>query len=357
MHFYSLCVQKLELLTSRSMRIDLSIPDELQSIFRWKPGQFIRFKFDIEGQSVEREYSICTAPYEGYLSFAVKKTPHAFVSKYIQENIKEGDQLLVSAPMGAFGIHSRPNEKRTIVAFASGSGIAPIMSICKDTLYHEPAVQLYLFYGNTNEEQTIFKDELINLNQEYPQNFFPHFFYSQQEVQDKLFNGRLDEHKVKLIINQILDWDEVDEALICGPKDMIVTLANAVYKHGIPKKNKHYELYEPLEKVFYDDKVKRSTVKEVKVTYTFKNTKQTMNWINNGSSLLRALLDSGVDAPYSCKGGICGACICTLKEGDVYVDENLVLTENDLKNGKILTCMAHPKSEKLIINLDQNTMK
>lgn len=353
MRFYSLRVQKVIPLTAGSVRLDLSIPEELKSIFRWKAGQFIRFQFEINGEIFEREYSICTAPYEGYLSFAVKKAKNAFVSEFVQNHVKEGDLVSISAPMGTFGIPSRPNEKRTLAAFASGSGIAPIVSIIKDTLYHEPNVQFYLFYGNTNENEAIFKDELTELQKQNPANFFPYFFYTRQEMQDKFFEGKLDAHKIKLIINQIMDWDELDEALICGPKDMIVTLANAIYEQGIPKKNIHYELYEPVEKVFFDDKVKRSTVKEVKVTYTFRKNTKTMNWINNGSSLLTALLDSGVEAPYSCKGGVCGACICAKTEGEVYLDENLVLTENDLNKGKILTCMAHPKTKTLTINLDE----
>lgn len=352
MRFYSLRVQKVIRLTSGSVRFDLLIPEHLKSIFHWKPGQFIRFQFEINGEIVEREYSICTAPYEGYLSFAIKRTKNARVSKFVQEHIKEGVYVLVSAPIGTFGIPSRPDEKRTLAAFASGSGISPILSIIKDTLYHESGVRFYLFYGNTNEKEVIFKNELTKLREKNPNNFFPYFFYSQQKMQDKLFEGKLDAHKIKLIINQIMNWDELDEALICGPKEMIVILANAIYEHGIPKKNIHYELYEPVEKVFHDDKIKRSTVKEVKVTFTFRQSTKTMNWINNGSSLLTALLDSGVDAPYSCKGGVCGACICSKKEGEVYVDENLILTDNDLKNGKILTCMSHPKTETLIINLD-----
>lgn len=352
MDFYSLTVKNVTQLTPKSIKIDLSVPDELKSVFIWMPGQFIRFQFEIDGQKVEREYSICTAPYERYISIAIKKTKTAFISDYVQNNIKTGDKVLVSAPMGTFGIPSRPNEKRTLVAFSVGSGITPIMSLIKNTLHTEKGVKFYLFYGNSNENEVMFKEELNYLQKKYPQNFSLYYFYSSQETEDKFFNGHLDEHKVELIINQIVDWDEVDEALICGPKEMILTLANAVYAHGIPKKNIHYELYEPVEKVFHDDQVQRSTVKEVKVTFTYEGKTQTINWINNGNSLLDALLDDGINAPYSCKGGVCGSCRCIRIEGDVFLGENLVLTEEDLKNKKILTCVAHPKTNTLVINMD-----
>ncbi|MGM5631499.1 2Fe-2S iron-sulfur cluster-binding protein [Apibacter raozihei] len=353
MKFYSLVVHNVKKLTSSTLQIDLLVPEHLKHVFIWKPGQFLRFQFTIDGEIIEREYSICTAPYENYISIAVKKTSHSLVSGYIQDNVRNGTFLNVSAPMGTFGIPSRPNEKRTIVAFSAGSGITPIMSIIKDTLYKEKGVNFYLFYGNSHEKEVIFKHELEELHQAYPENFFLHHFYSEQDIKDKLYKGILDEHKVELIINQIMDWDEVDEALICGPKEMIVTLANAIYGNGIPKKNIHYELYEPIEKVFYDEQIQRSTVKEVKVTYTYEGETRSMNWINNGSSLLDALLDSGIDAPFSCKGGVCGTCQCIKISGDVVLGENLILTEEDISEGKILTCVAQPKSEALVINMDE----
>ncbi|PQL95428.1 2Fe-2S iron-sulfur cluster-binding protein [Apibacter adventoris] len=352
MNFYSLTVKNVEQLTTKSIKVDLFIPTELISIFKWKPGQFIRFQFLIDGQKVEREYSICTATYEKYISVAIKKTKTAFISEYVQNNIKAGDKISVSPPMGTFGIPSRPNEKRTLVAFSAGSGITPLMSIVKDTLYNEKGVNFFLFYGNSNEKEVMFKEELEELQKKYSQNFFLHYFYSQQETEDKFFKGKLDGHKVDLIINQIVDWDEVDEALICGPKDMIINLANVIYSYGIPKKNIHYELYEPVEKVFHDDKIQRSTVKEVKVTFTYEGKTQTMNWINNGSSLLDALLVNGINAPYSCKGGVCGSCQCSRVQGEVILGENLVLTEEDIKNKKILTCVAQPKTNTLVIDMD-----
>ncbi|MDR1876203.1 MAG: 2Fe-2S iron-sulfur cluster binding domain-containing protein [Flavobacteriaceae bacterium] len=353
MKFYSLVVRSVKKITSKSIQVDLSIPEELKTIFIWNPGQFLRFKFEIDGQNVEREYSVCTAPFEGYISVAVKETANPFVSKYVQENVRAGDKLQVSAPMGTFGIPSRPNEKRTLVAFSAGSGITPVMSILKDTLQKEKGVNFYLFYGNAHEGEVMFKEELDRLKNKYPKNFFPYFFYSEQKTENKLFEGLLDEHKVELIINQIMDWDEVDEVLICGPKEMIVTLANAVYHHGIPKENIHYELYEPVEKVFHDDEIQRSKVKEVQLTFIHKGRTHTFIWMNNGSSLLDALLDNGIDAPYSCKGGVCGSCQCRKLEGDVHFGKNLVLTDEDIKNGKILTCAAYPKTDKLVITIDE----
>ncbi|MDR3273051.1 MAG: ferredoxin--NADP reductase, partial [Flavobacteriaceae bacterium] len=304
MEFYSLTVQNIQKLTAKSTKIDFSIPAELKNIFTWKAGQFLSFKFEIDNTPVVREYSVCTAPHEGFLSIAVKETARPFVSKYVQENVKIGDKLPVSAPLGNFGIPSRPNEKRTLAAFSAGSGITPVMSILKDTLHKEKDVNFYLFYGNADENDVMFKAELEEFRQKYPQNFHLYNFYSEQETDDNFFEGLLNEHKVELIINQIVDWDEVDEVLICGPKEMIVNLANAVYHNGIPKKHIHYELYEPIDQIFQNDEKEKSVVKEVEVTFTYEDENHTFTWKNNGSSLLEALLEKGFDVPYSCKGGV-----------------------------------------------------
>lgn len=353
MKFYPLTVKKVKPLTSISKSIDLQIPEELKAVFKWKPGQFVCLKFSINGEEVERDYSICNAPNNEYITLAIKKTKNPYISSYLNEHIKEGMHLQVSAPLGNFGIDSRPNEKRTLVAFSSGSGITPILSIIKDTLQKEKDVKFYLFYGNSEESDVMFKADLDLLRSKNPDNFFVHYFYSQQKVNDKFYEGQLDENKLKLIINQIVDWDEVDEVMICGPTSMIVTLANAVYKQGIPKINIHYELYEPVDKVFMDEEIVTSSIEEVEVTFTYEGETKSIQWLNNGTTLLDALLDMGIDAPYSCKGGVCGTCQCIKEGGDVILGENLVLTDEDIQNHKILTCVAYPKSNKLKINMDE----
>ena len=71
------------------------------------------------------------------------------------------------------------------------------------------------------------------------------------------------------------------------------------------------------------------------------------------AKLLDVLLDKGLDAPFSCREGHCGACAVLLKNGDVDMHVNDVLEQSDLDEGLILACQAHPKSDSVEVTYDE----
>lgn len=351
MNFYPLTIKDTRKILANTTEITLSIPENLRTVFEWKSGQFVRLQIEIEGDVFEREYSMVNLPSDNFITFAVKETSNGFASKWLNANSKKGDVLHISAPMGNFTFPYKPNEKRTLVAFVAGSGITPVLSMIRSVLQAEAGTSFYLFYVNKSQKEIIYNTELEELKIQYPKNLFIHHFFTHEKVSDKLFEGRINKQKVELIINQILDWDEVDKVLICGPNEMIYEIANAAYHHGIPKENILYEFYQPLNrKVYTDDAV--SGAEKVEVTVISEGKKHQFLWENNGSSLLENLLARNIKAPYSCKNGFCGTCECKIDQGEVNLGKNVVLTEEDLQHKKILTCVAYPKSERIELIID-----
>lgn len=351
MKFTETAIIEIEQLTKDAVKIVFQAPNN----FTFHAGQFITLSLDLAGENHRRDYSLCSSPLSHQMEIGVKKVTHGTVSKYLTQELKVGETLKVSEPHGRFGIPSKPNEKRTLVAFAAGSGITPILSILKFTLATEKDVTFHLFYSNQTMAQALFTKELQQLQTQYPDNLFIHWVLTQEKTENPLFHGRLDGNKLELLINQIIDWDEVDEVIICGPEEMTRSLANATHDFGIPKENIHFELFTPLkDEIFVSDQSKETTnVTAVEVEVELDGETHTMLWENNGKDLLDALLDEGLDAPYSCKGGVCSTCLCDILEGAVVHGENLVLTDDDLAQGKILPCSAFPKTKKIKIRFEE----
>ncbi len=349
-NWFQLEVVEEQFPTADSKWIRLEIPKEIQSHFQWKAGQYITLNIEVEGKNYHRDYSICNLSGGDYVEICVKKTPNGTISKYLVEENLLHSTLQVSAPKGKFTLALKPNEKRTLVAFAAGSGITPIYSILQDVLKNEINAEFFLFYGNKTPDSTIFLEQIQNLQVQYARQFKPYFIYSQRETDNPLFNGRIDEQKLDLLINQVLEWDEVDEILICGPNELSVNMRLACIERGIHASQIHIELFTPIQSTKPQQGDTSSAVVALHTTLQGKH--HEVAWKDFSESMLDTLLNNGVDVPYSCKGGVCGTCVCTL-EGKAEMGEQLVLLDSEIKEGKFLPCVSYEAEGTVKLNFDE----
>lgn len=361
--FYRLKIAKKRQLTKNVFALELDIPMDLKSNFIYRAGQYVTLKYNVNEEEIQNDYSFTSAPYENKLQLAIKVNSQQSSANYLFSHFKIGDEVSVSAPSGRFYLQPKPNEKRTILAFASGIGITPIISHIKDILHVEKLTRVYLFYGNKSYEDIVFRDELEDLQNNNPGRLEVFYFFSKEKVKDRLFQGRLDEKKISLIINQLLHldeddeestiWDSTDKVLICGPGAMIKSVANACFNHGIPKKNIHFELFESFNEDIYPTEKEFPLIENVNVKIKFNHVvKDDIILKNNERKLLQQLLDLGYKLPYSCKSGICGSCLCYLKSGEVDMTEDEYLTEKEKQQGKILPCVSIAMSKDVSLDFD-----
>ncbi|EJL68275.1 iron-sulfur cluster-binding domain-containing protein [Chryseobacterium populi] len=360
--FHWLKIAKKEELTKNTFSLEFEIPENLKENFKFDAGQFVSVKFQSHGIDVINDYSMTSAPYEKKIGLGIRVTSQEGATFQLFKNYNVGDELLVSEPSGRFTLVSKPSEFRTIIGFAAGIGITPILSHFKNILHNEPRTRLFLFFGNKNSEELIYRDLLDNLARTCGDRLQIFYFFSQEKTADQFFYGRLDEKKLHLIINQVLHlddtdeestiWDAVDEVLICGKGEMIKTLANACYHHGIPKKNIHFELFEEYNDDIYPIEKEFPLIEGVKVEFTMFGKDYHTEFPNNKEKILQQLLVQNFPVPYSCKSGICGSCECLLEEGEVELLENEYLTEKEEQQGKILACMSIAKTRKIKLNFD-----
>ena len=363
--FHWLKLAKKERLTKSTFSLEFEIPQLLQKNFKFEAGQYVTLKYLSNGIFFQNDYSMTSAPFEGKISLGIKINDDKSSTNDLLNNFEIGDSIEVSEPRGRFTLVSKPHEFRTIVGFAGGIGITPLISHFKNILNTEPRTRLFLFYGNKSREEIAFKNELDLLVEKHPNRLQIHYFYSQEKIGNGLFEGRLNDKKVALIINQLLllddtdeestIWDAVDEVLICGKGEMIKSVANACFHHGIPKKNIHFELFEEFNEDIYPQEKEFPLIENIEVDFKIFNENYSTHLVNNKTKLLQQLLIQKFPVPYSCKSGICGSCECTLEEGEVELLENEYLTEKEEKAGRILACMSVVLSKKIKVNFDLNS--
>lgn len=361
--FHRLKVKKKELITKNTFLLEFEIPSELKENYKFLAGQYVSVKYGHEGKEFTNDFSMTSAPYEEKISLGIKINSEESSAKSLFENYQIGDELLVGEPKGRFTLVSKPAEFRTILGFATGIGITPILSHFKNILHTEPRTRMLLFYGNKSNEHIVFKNELNELKEQYADRLEIYYFFSEEKIGNALFEGRLDEKRLELIINQLLMiddtdeevtlWDSVDEVLICGKGEMIKEIANASFNNGLPKKNIHFELFEEYNDDIFPVEVDFPLVENVEVEFTYNGETHKTVLKDNKDKLLQSLSMQKFNVPFSCKSGICGTCECKLVEGEVELLENEYLTEKEESKGNILACMSFALSDKIKINFDQ----
>jgi len=301
--FVLLTIKEVVQETPSAVSLVFNIPENLKPNFNFIPGQFITLKAKINGEEVRRAYSLSSSPGDQDIKVSVKKIANGSFSVYANESLKKGDQVEVLFPEGKFQLKTDRNNTKNYMAFAAGSGITPIMSMIKTVLIEEPNSKFVLVYGNKNSSETMFFKELLELQINYPERLFLEFVYSQQNNEETQF-GRINKDTVNFAVKDKFKNLDFSNFYLCGPESMIETVQEVLIDNAVDKNNIHYELFTSKTITPESNAGGSSTIsivlddEELTVTADRKLT------------LLDNILNKDIDAPYSCKGGVCCSCIC-----------------------------------------------
>lgn len=355
--FHTLTITEVTQETKDCCSIAFEVPAELEEAYQFVQGQYLTLKTDIDGEEVRRSYSICSSPKEEELRVAIKQVPNGKFSTFANEKLKKGDQLEVMTPTGKFYTELHPDHQKHYVGVAAGSGITPILSILKAVLEIEPKSRFTLLYGNKNTGSIIFKEQIEALKNKYMSRLIVHYFLSREMLDAPLMNGRIDKEKCGAIFTRLLDVQDIDECFSCGPEPMIFAVRDSLLEQGFDEKKIHFELFtSPLGKLGQERK--RVTKEEDKgkvteVTIKLDGKAFQFDLPFDSDNLLDAALKQGADLPFACKGGVCCTCRAKLLEGQVDMEVNYALEQEEVEAGFILTCQAFPTTEKVVVDFDQ----
>mgnify|MGYP003645667793 FL=1 len=342
--FYILSVKKITRETHNSVSITFNIPESLKERFTFIPGQYVIVQKELNGETVRRDYSICSSVTSGEIKIGVKAVENGTFSQFATTQLKEGDELEVSMPHGRFNLHVAEENAKNYVAFAAGSGITPVLSMVKSALAVEPTSKFVLVYGNKTIDDVMFKTAIDNVVATYGDRFFVHYVFSKTAYDDHLF-GRIDTSVVNLILKNKYAELQFSDYFLCGPEAMINLVKETIQSNGVANEKIHFELFSTSAPVEEIDHTNLSG--ETEITIVLDDEEETFTMKKKNTILDSALL-KGLDAPYSCQGGICSSCLAKITEGKAVMDKNTILSDEEI----ILTCQAHPTTAKITIDYD-----
>ncbi|MEU0028603.1 2Fe-2S iron-sulfur cluster-binding protein [Streptomyces sp. NPDC006335] len=349
--FHPLPVAAVDRLTDDSVALTLTVPPELREEFRHAAGQHLALRRTADGKEIRRTYSICSpAPdAEGprELRVGVRLVEGGAFSTYALKEIDVGDELEVMTPAGRFTLDPAPGLYAAIVG---GSGITPVLSIAATLLAREPEARFCLIRSDRTSASTMFLEEVADLKDRHPERFQLVTVLSREEQQAGLPSGRLDRQRLTGLLPALLPVDRVAGWFLCGPFGLVQGAEKALRELGVARTRIH-------EEIFHVD-AGAAPVQTVPApahsTVTARLDGRGGSWpVQDGESLLETVLRNRSDAPYACKGGVCGTCRAFLVSGEVRMERNFALEPEETQAGYVLACQSHPVTEKVELDFDR----
>ena len=382
--FHDLRVRRIEPDTAEASIVSFEVPPELREVFGFTQGQYLTLRTSIGGQDLRRSYSICAGVDDGELRVGVRKVQGGVFSRWINEQLKPGDTLSVMAPQGRFFVPIEPQSRRHHVGIAGGSGITPILSIMKTVLGREPGSRFTLIYGNRMLRSTMFKEELEDLKNKYMARLVLHHVFSEdandaddpqgaahrppegalsgvgaaRRPDTPLNVGLMNRGKIAEFLGRVLPAHSIDQAYICGPFQMNDEAEAALLAAGVSEDRIHIERFgvatpsgQPVGAVLHE--AQPGDAERSHIVILRDGMRREIEFRKDQPSILDAASAAGLEVPFSCTSGVCGTCRAKLVEGQVRMERNFALDKAEVADGFVLTCQAHPLTERVVLSFDE----
>ena len=300
--------------------------------FPYIAGQFLTFLFSPYGHELRRSYSFCTTPgIDPLPGITVKRVPNGEISRYLLDHLRVGDVLRSLPPSGRFFLEDGAD---TYFFLAAGSGIVPVFSLLKRALAHS-AARIILITQQHDPASSPFRRGLETLRADRRRFEWVDLL----TVRDgRLNNWGLEERLFGLVRREAFAGTRF---YICGPPAFMRMAQFTLRTLGIPEgsiKKEHFTVeHHPAPPPAFDEAPKKIVIRDGSQVYTFET-----KWPN---TILQAGLDHGIRLPYSCRAGRCSTCVARCIAGSIRMTNNEVLTDNDLREGLVLTCVGYAETD------------
>ncbi len=355
--FHDLEVTEISKTIRDAVVVTLKPANGADEAFNFTQGQYLTFRQAFDGEELRRSYSICSGRDEGILQVGIKRVDGGAFSTWANEELKVGDTIQAMPPMGGFYTELNAANEKQYLGFAGGSGITPVLSILKTTLSREPNSTFTLVYANKGVNSIMFREELEDLKNTFMSRFNVIHVLESDAQEIDLFTGLVTEEKcADLFRTGWIDIQNIDTAFICGPEPMMLGIARALRDHGLEDNQIKFELFASAQ----PGRVKRRITTEdasrsanlTKASITLDGATQTIE-MPKDTTILDAVLENAMDAPFACKAGVCSTCRCMVLEGEVEMETNHALEDYEVEKGYILSCQAFPRTDTVVVDFDQ----
>ncbi|MFD7917986.1 2Fe-2S iron-sulfur cluster-binding protein [Streptomyces sp. NPDC059740] len=322
---------------------------------------------------VRRTYSVCCPPSPGTtLRVGVRQVVGGEFSTYAVKELAVGDLLDVMAPTGRFVLPPQPGHFAAVVG---GSGITPVLSMATTLLAEEPSARFTLVRSDRSSDSAMFLEEVAELKDRYPDRFHLVHVLTREELQAGPVSGRLDEARLTTLLPALLTVSAVDGWYLCGPLGLVRSSTSALLGLGVPRHLVHQEIFH-AEETDTDPATGRATDTDttgapsrenrgapsstpapstpLDATLTGTLHGRSGTWSSGRSeTVLETVLRHRPDAPYACRGGVCGTCRALLVDGEVHMARDFALEPGEVSAGYVLTCQSRPVTAHVEVDFDR----
>ncbi|RYZ11056.1 MAG: phenylacetate-CoA oxygenase/reductase subunit PaaK [Comamonadaceae bacterium] len=356
--FHPLRVRAVQPDTAEAVIVTFEVPDDLRPVFGFTQGQYLTLRKDIDGEDLRRSYSICAGVDDGELRVGVRKVRGGVFSNWINDRLRPGDVISVMAPQGRFFVPLDATARHHHVGIAGGSGITPILSIMKTVLAREPLSRFSLLYGNRSLQSTMFKEELEDLKDRYLTRLALHHVFSEEQVDAPINMGVMDRAKIGAFLRTLVPAESIDHAFICGPFQMNDEAEAALLAADVAEDRIHIERFGVAQQAAgavgaIMHAPQPGDAAQARVVIVRDGLQREVVFRREQPSILDAASAAGLEVPYSCTSGVCGTCRAKVVEGQVRMERNFALDKKDVAAGYVLTCQAHPVTERVVLSFDE----
>jgi ring-1,2-phenylacetyl-CoA epoxidase subunit PaaE len=347
--FHTLAVAGVERLCDDAVAVTFAVPDDLRDEFAFRPGQYLTLRTLRDGVEERRSYSIC-APAGAPPRVGVRKVPGGLFSEWLVDRVAAGEEIEVAAPSGNFTPTIEPGSHHGLIA--AGSGITPVLSIAASVLAAHADTQVTLVYGNRRTDTVMFTEELADLKNAHGPRLQLVHVLSREPTAAEINSGRLDEPRLRRLLDSVVDAQDVDQWWLCGPLGLTIAARAVLLERGVEPGRVHRELFyvdEPPPELVRSEQAVDGETSEVTIVLDGRATTLTLP---RSESVLDAAQAVRADLPFACKGGVCGTCRARVTDGEVAMRRNFALEDDELAAGFVLTCQARPTTDAVTVDYD-----
>ncbi|MGN6084608.1 FAD-binding oxidoreductase [Trinickia sp.] len=321
--------------------------------FSFEPGQFITLELEIDGETINRCYTISSAPTRPHtISITVKRVPGGKVSNWLHDTLRAGDSVRVLGPAGEFTCARHAAGKYLFLS--AGSGITPLMSMSRS--HHELGEDrdIVFVHSARTPDDIIFARELdlIASNQ---QHFRTSFVCERQGSRTNWpgITGFLTLPLLRLIAPDFMER----EIFTCGPAPYMKAVRAMLDEAGFDRTHYHEESFSfdalPAAEQAAASEGAAAPVQdapaqgETKFSVTFTKMRRDIE-CGGHEHVLDAAKRAGVRLPSSCTQGMCGTCKVKLVSGQVQMSHNGGIRQREIDQGMVLLCCSKPLSDLVV---------
>lgn len=322
-------------------------------LFFFKPGQFVTLELEIDGEPIMRSYTISSSPSIPYsFSITVKRLPDGRVSNWLHDNLKVGDELAVHGPVGDFNVIDYPAEK--VLFLSGGVGITPLMSMTRWFFDTNADVDVEFVHSARSPRDVIYHRELVHMFSRLPEFKLHVVCENKSDIGEAWagYRGYLSQAMLELMVPDYLER----EIFCCGPTPYMNAIKQILRSNGFDMSHYHQESFgaTPLDvREDVRELAEQAEAEAEEIDYAellqveFSGSGKSVR-IQPGETVHAAAAKLGLHIPKACGMGICGTCRVGIKSGEVEMDHNGGITDEDIAEGYILSCCSRPKGHVVV---------